>query len=196
MKKLLLPGYKGSEAGHWQRLWSDTDPEAIIVNQDDWLKPRLAPWIEHVRFAIYKHPNAILVAHSLGCVLVAHLARTFSELPVAGALLVAPADIDHISKTFPDLAGFAPIPIKKLPFPSIVVASQNDDYCEFHRARSLASAWGSEIIDAGEAGHINVESGYGRWPAGLDLLKKLEDEHLHQKSVNSHDPAGEALFSV
>ncbi|MET4733722.1 putative alpha/beta hydrolase family esterase [Thalassospira sp. MBR-102] len=199
MKKLLLPGYKGSNAGHWQRIWSDIDPDAIIVNQDDWLKPRLKPWIEHVRFAVSKNPNAILIAHSLGCILVAHLARAFPDLPIAGALLVAPADVDRIGKTYPDLAGFAPIPIRKLPFPSIVVASRNDEYCDFTRARSLASAWGSELIDAGEAGHINIESGHGRWSDGFKLADRLVDLHYQQlakQNMQQNSPNIETLYSV
>ena len=46
------------------------------------------------------------------------------------------------------------------------------------RARDMAQSWGSELVEAGDAGHINVDSGHGPWPDGLlrfgMLLKRLE----------------------
>src|SRR3546814_9906144 len=47
------------------------------------------------------------------------------------------------------------------PFPSILVASRNDPYISFGRARLLAQFWGSRFADAGEAGHINADSALG-----------------------------------
>ncbi|HEY0200226.1 MAG TPA: alpha/beta hydrolase, partial [Burkholderiaceae bacterium] len=58
----------------------------------------------------------------------------------------------------------------------IVVASGNDPYCPVRLAGAYARAWGSEFVRLQEAGHINVESGYGEWPLGLALLRSLVDE--------------------
>ena len=70
--------------------------------------------------------------------------------------------------------GFSPVPLIKLPFPSIVVASTNDFFVTLERAQQFATAWGSEFVNIGDAGHLNVASGYGEWDAGLEILKKLD----------------------
>jgi predicted alpha/beta hydrolase family esterase len=120
----------------------------------------------------------VLVAHSLGCLLVPHAAATAPSREVLarhvrGALLVAPPDPDAIS--FPtDIArGFDPLPLEHLPFPSVLVASHDDPYADFAFARRIAAAWGSELVDAGARGHLNAESGLGDWPEGRRLLDRL-----------------------
>jgi hypothetical protein len=51
------------------------------------------------------------------------------------------------------------------------VASTTDEWVSLVRARQFAAAWGSELVNIGPAGHINTASGYGEWPAGLELLR-------------------------
>ncbi len=115
--------------------------------------------------------GAVLVAHSLACLLVARWAAR-TALRVAGALLVAPPDPDGPS--FPEAAvGFSPVAIEPFAFPSIVVASSNDPYGTLEFARSCASAWGGRLVDIGPAGHINSESGLGEWREGFSLLQEL-----------------------
>jgi predicted alpha/beta hydrolase family esterase len=65
------------------------------------------------------------------------------------------------------------MPLYKLPFPSIVVASSNDEYVTLERAKHFADSWGSELINAGNLGHINSSSDLGNWPFGISLLQKL-----------------------
>ena len=48
MTTLLLPGLGGSGPGHWQALWRETDPEAKLVEQNDWKAPELDSWMERV----------------------------------------------------------------------------------------------------------------------------------------------------
>ena len=43
----------------------------------------------------------------------------------------------------------------------------------FARAEHWAALWRCELIDLGEAGHINVDSGFGSWHYGLELLCRL-----------------------
>jgi predicted alpha/beta hydrolase family esterase len=114
-----------------------------------------------------------VVAHSLGWPFVAHLALLRPYLSIKGALLVAPADVDSVRHTPSQTRGFAPIPLCPLPFRSIVVASTNDPFMEFERARELAAAWGADFVDAGPIGHINVDSGFGPWTAGQRMVDSL-----------------------
>ena len=100
------------------------------------------------------------------------VAAGVARLPIHGALLVAPPDVER--PDFPPvLEGFAPIPRERLPFPSIVVASRNDPFCEFERARLFAYAWGAQFMDYGDCGHINADSGLASWPEGHVLLQDL-----------------------
>jgi predicted alpha/beta hydrolase family esterase len=69
--------------------------------------------------------------------------------------------------------GFSPIPLQRLPFPSIVVASSDDPYVTPARARQYADAWNSRFVLLENAGHINVASGYGAWPEAYALLNAL-----------------------
>ena len=77
-------------------------------------------------------------------------------------------------ESFPkEAVGFSPVPMKRLGFPSIVVASSNDPYATIEFAKSCAAAWGSRFVKPGALGHINAESGLGEWPEGLSLLQSL-----------------------
>ena len=95
----------------------------------------------------------ILVAHSLGCMLVAQWAQSGSSLKVAGAFLVAPSDTEAPSYPI-GTNGFAPIPMAPLPFPSLVITSSDDPYVSLERAHAFAAAWGSRVVEIGAAGHI------------------------------------------
>ncbi len=60
-----------------------------------------------------------------------------------------------------------------LPFPSVVVASCNDTFCDYQAAHDMATCWGSLLIDAGNQGHINATSGHGHLPEGLMAFSKF-----------------------
>lgn len=75
------------------------------------------------------------IAH-LGCTAIAHWATTY-KVTIKGALLVAPSDIEAPVYTF-DATGFTPIPLTKLPFKTIVIASEKDPWVSVHRAQFFA----------------------------------------------------------
>jgi uncharacterized protein len=171
VKRLIVPGLAGSGERHWQRWWLGQEPEAEIVEQDDFDRPNLADWTQNVGRQIHPHPGAVLVGHSLGAVLIAHLAR--QAFPIGAALIVAPVDIEANANLRAVAPDFAPIPAFRLPFPSIVVASTNDSLMSVERASQLARKWGSRFVHLGNSGHINTASGYGPWPGGLALAAQL-----------------------
>src|SRR4051812_44066434 len=125
-RTLILPGLGGSGAAHWQTLWQARSPDYQRVEQRDWDRPQLDEWLAALDRALEAEARpAILVAHSLACALVAHRARRGAGA-IRGALLVAPADVDTPERTPPETRSFAPMPLQPLPFPALVVASQND----------------------------------------------------------------------
>jgi predicted alpha/beta hydrolase family esterase len=170
---LILPGYADSEPDHWQSHWERADPACRRVVQDDWLEPRLDDWLATLdRYVRECDSPPALVAHSLGCALVAHWAAR-ARSPVRAALLVAPADVDSAAHTPDEVRGFGPVPLARLPFPSIVVASTDDPFVGLERAEAFARAWGSRLITLPNARHINADAGYGSWPEGQKLLRDL-----------------------
>lgn len=170
---LVVPGLHGSPADHWQSRLEQARPDAVRVNQADWDRPDRDTWLVRLVAAVQSHPDAVLVGHSLGCALIAHLARAWPNAPVAAALLVAPADVESRASILPLFRSFIPLPFAPMPFPTVVVASRNDPYVPFTRARGFATAWGADFVDAGASGHINVDAGFGCWPAGERLVADL-----------------------
>jgi serine hydrolase len=172
-RTLILPGLHDSGAQHWQSLWEARDETLLRVTQDNWETPHCADWIARLDQALaLTGPDTVLVAHSAGCALVAHWAVGEFSRRVRGALLVAPSDPE--APSFPSgPTGFAPVPLLRFRFRSIVVASSNDPYVTLSRAETFAEKWGSEFVMIGEAGHINSGSGLGDWPEGLALLNTL-----------------------
>lgn len=173
---LIVPGWSSSGPDHWQSRWERNLSTARRVEQNDWFNPDKDRWVGRLIEAVAAATRPpVLVAHSLGVAVVAHAAAKLPRGLVAGAFLVAPADVEN-AHDWPVTEGytfnatharFAPLPEDPLPFPSALVASASDPYCSLDRARQLAERWGSQLIEAGEAGHINVRSGHGPWPEGL-----------------------------
>jgi len=173
---LIVPGWTNSGPEHWQSVWERAHSTYRRVEQRDWEHAVRDEWVAALDRAVAGAVGpVVLVAHSLGCHTVAHWTamrpRSAGEL-VRGALLVAPPDPEH--PAWPaEIVGFAPVPPRPLPFPSILVASANDPWDPARRAEAYAAAWDSRLVDVGDAGHINADAGYGPWPAGERLLAEL-----------------------
>ncbi len=167
---LVLAGLWNSGPQHWQTHWEHERPDWKRLQHRDWNSPNRDEWVAELDAGIAASDGPpVLVAHSLACMMVAQWAQSDSQLRIAGAFLVAPSDVEAASYPV-DVNGFAPIPLAPLPFPTVVVASSNDEYVTIERARQFAKAWGSEFVEIGPAGHINGDSGYGAWPEGLKML--------------------------
>ncbi|GAB3575488.1 RBBP9/YdeN family alpha/beta hydrolase [Hymenobacter daeguensis] len=168
----IIPGLGSSGPGHWQTWLEGIHPEFRRIEQREWDAPDRAEWVERIEQALVGEDlsRVVLVAHSLGCATVAHWAGQYGHR-IKGALLVAPSDVETAHYAAFPTTGFAPMPLARLPFPSKLVMSRNDEWTTPARARQFADAWGSKLVDVGAAGHINTASGHGPWPAGLELLR-------------------------
>jgi predicted alpha/beta hydrolase family esterase len=180
MNYLNIPGLHNSGPQHWQSHWEALYPTRFSrVHQQDWAAPDRDRWISQLHASILEQKQPfIAVAHSLGCITLVHWAAQFHHPMLAGAMLVAPADVRQSIQ--PCFAGFCPIPLNPLPFPSITVASSNDPYARIEAVRDWSMQWGSQFVDAGQKGHINASSGLGSWEEGLMLLRGLTPEAMQQ----------------
>ena len=177
---LLVPGLDGSTDGHWQQWWLENDAESAMVGFTDLGDPVPAAMEVEVIEAILAHPGCILVGHSLGAILIPRVLAQWPQLDVAGVLLVAPADPAHHTR----LHRFHSISEEPLALPATAVISQNDPVMDHARAKALAKSWKAGLVDLGQVGHINLASGFGPWPLGL----QLRDALLGRQVERSHDP--------
>lgn len=170
---LLLPGWQDSDPGHWQSRWEQLHG-AQRVQQDDWWWPRRGDWMARLEDTLLADERpAVLIAHSMGCQLVAAWAGHSRHLDrVKGALLVALPDVERADMP-PQLQAWAPIPRARLPFETVAVLSDDDPYCAIERGRALAADWGSRIVELRGGGHINTATGLGDWADGWRLVEGL-----------------------
>ena len=165
-KVLIVPGLRNSGPTHWQSWFESVLPDTRRVEQADWERTCLSDWAARVREEIDAVSEPLwVVAHSFGC-LAAVTAGLVRGARIRGALLVAPADPARFGEPTVLLE-------EKLPFPSLVVASENDPWVGARVAEHWAGQWGSSFVSVGAAGHINVDSGHGPWPEGLALFERL-----------------------
>lgn len=174
---LVVPGWTNSGPDHWQSRWLRAHPDWRRVEQRDWDLPDPAEWVAALDEAVREAGAAagrppVLVGHSLGALLVPAWVASRPAGRAAAALLVAPADVER-ADTPAELRGFAPVPLDRLPFPSVLAASRDDPYVSWERAVDFAAAWGAELHDCGAAGHLNTAAGFGPWPEGERLLASL-----------------------
>ena len=171
---LIVPGLGNSGPDHWQTYFQNSGDNFFRIEQKEWDAPTCEDWIKTIeeKISAFELSTVVLIGHSLGCTAIAHWASTYHK-QIKGALLVAPSDIESVQYTFP-AKGFAPIPLGKINFKTIVVASTDDIWVSLDRAKFFADNWGSEFINIGKAGHINAASGHTNWDEGMAILKTLD----------------------
>lgn len=176
---LFVPGLRDHVEDHWQTHAARAFPGSVTVEPlttDRLSRDARVAAVDAALRAI--EGDVVIAAHSAGCLMVAAWALAPSRR-IKAALLVTPADVEHPLPpgypTFDDLSagGWVPIARQPLVFPAVVVASRNDPLARFDRAEELARAWGAQLYDAGEVGHLNPAAGFGPWPLGQQLIKQL-----------------------
>ena len=176
---LFVPGLRDHVAEHWQTLLEPRVAKSACV-------PRLGKdnlpvdlWIEALdkAYCAIEGP-VVIVAHSAGCMMVAHWAHRFRRR-VECALLATPPDFESpLPEGYPTQQvlrenGWLPTPRAPLPFPTIVAASTNDPLGRYERIVELAAAWGSRLVNIGPVGHLNPASGFGEWPRATEFIHEL-----------------------
>ena len=171
---LIVPGLHNSGPGHWQTEWERRLECSHRIDLSDWSTPNLAAWINAIEIAVDQFAPTHIVAHSFGALATAVIAAKHIT-NLRGILLAAPADPDKF-----DLRKH--LPSSSLPVPGILVGSLSDPWLSWSGAQLLGAQWGLQIECAGDAGHINVQSGHGEWLEGWSILDRLFEETV--KPVN------------
>lgn len=181
---LIVPGLRDRTDNHWQPLLG---MKLMWSRPVRYVPPRgrenldLGARVQAIQDALESIQGEVtIVAHSAGVLMLAHWAQQYRHANIVGALLAAPADLETpMPAGYPTLPalqknGWLPVPRQRLPFPSIVAASNNDPLASLTRVEKLARDWGSELVQLGEVGHLNPASGYGDWPLAVQLIARLD----------------------
>ena len=187
---IMVPGFTGSGPLHWQTRWQEKLSSARRVEQRDWDDPEREPWAWALADLVNSCDKpVILIAHSLGVPTVINALPLMNAQPV-GAFLVAPPDLGNAEMLTPQMLGFGPYPRERLPFPSIMVGSRNDPYCDVQTAEDLATTWGALYLDAGEAELklYQVQGITGGTDAQAEVSVRLADEDGKLVTGRAADP--------
>lgn len=169
---LVLPGWQNSGEDHWQTLWEKKFGWKR-VSQHDWEHPNKSAWIHNISEGIEKESTPpVLICHSLSCSALAHTLQFKPQLKVKAAFLVSPVNFD-LPGIPPEILDFHPNPPARLPFPSMVVSSSTDPFCDLTYAENLARSWGSIFKNVGDRHHIGSMANLGAWEEGQKLLAEL-----------------------
>jgi predicted alpha/beta hydrolase family esterase len=191
MQILTVPGIDGSGPRHWQTLWEQREGSGCTrFSPSSWSRPEAGDWLEAVRRGVQQlGPDVLVVAHSLGCLPVAHLAAR--ELTCRGVVLVAPPDVH--GPAFPRVAvGFADLATAPSQVPALVISSSDDPYCTPAAASRLAARWRAEQVDLGPHGHLNESAGLGRWDVGWNLVRDFAEKTSGRRTSGA-DPGDVAV---
>ena len=180
---LIVPGLRDAVAQHWQtlleaRLRAAGRPVAAVLpmGREDLDCAARVGAIERAARSV--EGPLVVVAHSGGCIMVAHWAKK-TRRAVRGALLATPPDFEKpMPPGYPTIealraGGWLPVPRERLKFRTIVGASRDDPLASFARVVGLANEWGAEVEDLGWVGHLNPASGYGEWSGADPLVARL-----------------------
>jgi predicted alpha/beta hydrolase family esterase len=167
---LLICGIHNSGPTHWQSLWEGRHARATRVVQRDWDRPVCADWVQALDQAVQAAGEPpILVAHSLGCLALAHWAALPGRAPAHRALLVAVPDPE--GPAFPAAAsGFAPLPETLDNLAATMLSSSDDPFSTPAYTQRRAAQWKAEHVCLRALGHINGQSGLADWPQGWAIV--------------------------
>ena len=176
MKTLILHGWGGSDAPHWQaELASEIAKNYGTVSfplLDNCHFPSKNRWLKQVKALLEDFKPDTVVCHSLANTLWFWLCEE-DIIPVKRLFMVSPpsltTEVDTIKTFFP-----CKLPQKLCAKEVQMIVSDNDPYIKVEEAQQVASHYNIPLTIIQNAGHINADSGYGKW----ELIEKLVMENL------------------
>ncbi len=171
-KILILHGWGGSDAPHWQaELACEIAKNYGTVSfplLDNCHFPSKNRWMRQVKTILEEFKPNTIVCHSLANTLWFWLCEESAIEPVKRLVMVAPPSLNTEEST---IKTFFPTPLpKNLKAEKIeMIVSDNDPYINIDEAKAIAKHYTIPIKIIEDAKHINADSGYGKW----DYIEKL-----------------------
>lgn len=182
MKKvLILAGWGGSNFPHWQS-WLAGEiakdyGKVSFFKFSNFELPDKETWKNELIEEVASFQPDIIVCHSIASILWFHICNELYALHscsvdnIAKLFLVAPPSL---TCKIPELASFYPCKIPKNLYAKevILVSSTDDPYMTQNEAKELQEALHVEMKVLENAGHINSNSSFGKWPWMLEQVNK------------------------
>jgi len=172
MKTLILHGWGGSDAPHWQaELASEIAKNYGTVSfplLDNCHFPSKNRWVRQVKAILEDFKPDTVVCHSLANTLWFWLCQE-EEMPrVERLFMVSPPSLnteESTIKTFFPCEMPEDIHAEKVH----MIVSDDDPWVKLDEAEEISAHYNAEFTVIHKAGHINADSGYGKW----ELIEKL-----------------------
>lgn len=175
-KVLIIHGWGGSPTPHWQSQLEDAllkdNYEVSFPTLPNLHFPILNEWKEYIKKEVEVFQPQIVVCHSLGNIVWLHLIQEL-DIQLEKLLLVAPVRYDCNIK---EVETFFPYPYPKdLKAKDVsLVASSNDPYMNQDEVKEFKNKFNIKLEVFNNAGHINADSGFGRFDFAYDFVTKEE----------------------
>ena len=171
-KTLILHGWGGSDAPHWQaELAAEIAKDYGTVSfplLDNCHFPSKNRWIKQVKAILEDFKPDTVVCHSLANTLWFWLCQEEGMQEVKRLFMVSPPSLQTKEKT---ISTFFPcdLPTNLYAKEIHMIVSDTDPWVKMDEAQNIATQIGAEFTTIHDAGHINDDSGYGKW----DLIENL-----------------------
>ncbi len=186
MRVLILHGWKGSEPEHWQTWLAGRLRERGVCVRYPALPACDVPCPDRWGAALHPELEAlegagdgerVVVCHSLACVLWLREAARVAVAPDRVVLVAPPGP----GAAVPELAGFYPTgadreAVMRAAGHTRLVCSDDDPYCPEGAATVWGAPLGLDVELLPGQGHLNVDAGYGPWPAMEDWVLRGGEE--------------------
>ncbi|UPT77682.1 alpha/beta hydrolase [Sulfurovum sp. XGS-02] len=175
-KVLILHGWGGSDAPHWQAELAAAVAKAYGTVSfpllDNCHFPSKNRWVKQLKEILRDFEPDTVVCHSLANTLWFWLCEEedfMRKIPqIKRLFMVSPpsltTDIDTIKTFFP-----CSLPKNLYAKEIQMIVSDNDPYIQVEEAKNMAEQYEVPLTVIKDAGHINADSGYGKW----DLIENL-----------------------
>ena len=172
MKFLILHGWGGSDAPHWQaELACEAAKNYGTVSfplLDNCHFPSRNRWIRQVKQILIDFKPDTVVCHSLANTLWFWLCQEKNMITIERLFMVSPPSLkteEQTIKTFFPCEVPENIHAKEIH----MIVSDNDPWVEMEEAETIAFQINASFMTIHNAGHINADSGYGKW----EFIEKL-----------------------
>lgn len=165
-KVLILHGWGGSDAPHWQaELASEIAKNYGTVSfplLDNCHFPNKNRWIKQVMPILKSFKPDTIVCHSLANTLWFWLCQEDGMLTVKRLFMVSPPSLKTEEKTIKTFFP-CPMPVNIHAKESQIIVSDNDPWVKMQEVKKIAEHYDIPLTVLENAGHINDDSGYGKW---------------------------------
>ena len=163
---LILHGWGGSDYPHWQAILASKIAQNYgtvsfpLIHHPHF--PHLNRWRKEILKVFDRFTPDIVVCHSLANTLWLYLSSENLAPHIEKLYMVSPPSLNTKHEM---LKSFFPAPMPKSLNADIVkiAVSDNDPWIEVDEAKELAKYYNATLHIVPNGGHINSDSGFGRW---------------------------------